>query len=326
MEEREFLRGLFKKDYTDHKSISIALQAFERSFDQTRFEGVQLDLLLSLYFDQAIVGNRIKKSEVLRARQTFDDVMNTFDQIGAFVQHTLNLKNGTYKWFISMYQDNPTLLKEMFSNLSDLVDLLNHDRQIPLPVAAVQITKDPHALDDSKPLNKLLIYYLSHRYKVAVPKTAMEKSKLLSDAGILNKNVTRTVMTYGLISSDNPGWAYFFENNQPLSLTDMNILDQDIRSINEKIYCFENPSVFQMFIKVFPNLSGICTSGQINQTVYRILDGLNSYSLYYSGDFDPEGLLIADRLTKNIKTFKSLATIKKIILNLSPLKKSVYLD
>ena len=321
-DEREFLRGLFKKDYTDQKSISIALEAFERSFDHTRFEGVQLELLLSLYFEQAIVGNVVKKTELLNIRKSFfEDVMASFSNIATFIRETLSLKNGAYKWFVTMYQENPKLLFEIFSNLSDLVNLLNHESQIPLPVAAAQTTKDPHALDDSKPLNKVLIYYLSHAYKVSVPKTAMEKSKLFSDAGILNNTVTRPVMTYGLLSSKNPGWTYFFENNQPLSLTDMNLFNQDLRSVNPSIYCFENPSVFQMFIKTFPNLSAICTGGQINQTVYRILDGLNAYSLYYSGDFDPEGLLIADRLTKRYKNMQIFGYEKENYLKSKSFKK-----
>jgi len=47
----------------------------------------------------------------------------------------------------------------------------------------------------------------------------------------------------------------------------------------------------------------ICSNGQINLSTLVILDMLskNECMFYYSGDYDPEGLLIADKLLQRYK-------------------------
>ena len=47
----------------------------------------------------------------------------------------------------------------------------------------------------------------------------------------------------------------------------------------------------------------LCTSGQLNLCAYILLDMLvdSKIQLYYSGDFDPEGMQIADKLKQRYK-------------------------
>lgn len=44
----------------------------------------------------------------------------------------------------------------------------------------------------------------------------------------------------------------------------------------------------------------VCTSGQLNLAALILLDKLviNAEAIYYAGDFDPEGILIADKLVR----------------------------
>ena len=48
----------------------------------------------------------------------------------------------------------------------------------------------------------------------------------------------------------------------------------------------------------------ICTSGQLKRCVLKTLDMLSDSgcTIYYAGDFDPEGLLIADKILSRYKT------------------------
>ena len=65
----------------------------------------------------------------------------------------------------------------------------------------------------------------------------------------------------------------------------------------EKIYLFENPAVFSVFVKKYPDCAAICGNGQPRLATLLLLDFLKeNHSFYYHGDFDPEGLLIAQRL------------------------------
>lgn len=60
---------------------------------------------------------------------------------------------------------------------------------------------------------------------------------------------------------------------------------------------------YEFFSKENTKYTLICSNGQINLSTLVILDMLieNDCKLYYSGDFDPEGLLIADKLLERYK-------------------------
>jgi uncharacterized protein (TIGR02679 family) len=67
----------------------------------------------------------------------------------------------------------------------------------------------------------------------------------------------------------------------------------------------ENPAVFSALAerwnkKFVSSLPLVCVNGQVNLATFALLEMLvaSGALLYYSGDFDPEGLLIADRLKK----------------------------
>ena len=70
-----------------------------------------------------------------------------------------------------------------------------------------------------------------------------------------------------------------------------------LKAVTEKVWCYENPSTFFRSVQKSPKNAAICISGQPNLVVYKVLDKLaETHQLIYSGDFDPEGLLIANRL------------------------------
>ena len=64
----------------------------------------------------------------------------------------------------------------------------------------------------------------------------------------------------------------------------------------------ENPAVFSMLIEKYSEISAICTNGQPRFSNLLLMDLLSKNSIfYYSGDFDPEGLFIAQKLKKRYK-------------------------
>ena len=69
---------------------------------------------------------------------------------------------------------------------------------------------------------------------------------------------------------------------------------------SREVYVFENPSVFSVFIQKYKDIkvAAVCTNGQLMFTSLLLLDLLvkGGCVLYYSGDFDPEGLQIGDKL------------------------------
>ena len=87
--------------------------------------------------------------------------------------------------------------------------------------------------------------------------------------------------------------------NEPFNISLSNIQKLDhITCKNNRVFIFENPAVFQSIIQDTDiDESIICTSGQLNLSSYMLLNKIkNLDKIYYAGDFDPEGLQIADKL------------------------------
>ena len=59
----------------------------------------------------------------------------------------------------------------------------------------------------------------------------------------------------------------------------------------------ENPAVFAAFVQAYPDSPLVCGNGQLRLATLALLDLLVQNSrIYYAGDYDPEGLLILQRL------------------------------
>ena len=69
--------------------------------------------------------------------------------------------------------------------------------------------------------------------------------------------------------------------------------------MGDEIYILENPAVFEAMAKRHPNRAVICGNGQVRLAVIALIDMIDSsVKLHYAGDFDPEGLVIAQRLRR----------------------------
>lgn len=67
----------------------------------------------------------------------------------------------------------------------------------------------------------------------------------------------------------------------------------------QKIYMVENPAAFSRLVEKYPDRTILCGNGQPKFSVFVLLDKLTENStIYYAGDFDPEGLQIAQNLKK----------------------------
>lgn len=65
-----------------------------------------------------------------------------------------------------------------------------------------------------------------------------------------------------------------------------------------KVLFLENSGVFSIICSAFPELPVVCSSGQFKYSVWKITEKLiaSGAQIYYSGDLDPAGLHIAQKL------------------------------
>ena len=141
------------------------------------------------------------------------------------------------------------------------------------------------------------------------PENLQEINEVLFQAKIERDQISNSTICYGVYGKttmqDKP-WEAFWQLGEPLSLSLYNIRDVvQITAMHQKVYIVENPAVFARLLDtaIEKQVGLICTSGQINTSSYMILDLLvdAGTTLYYNGDFDPEGLQIADKLKQRYK-------------------------
>ena len=90
-------------------------------------------------------------------------------------------------------------------------------------------------------------------------------------------------------------------NGEPCVVTMENLKDiTEAKAIDNQVYVVENEMVFSYLTSSEKKKACtiLCTSGQLRSAAVKLLDFLvkSRASVYYSGDTDPDGLGIADRL------------------------------
>ena len=131
------------------------------------------------------------------------------------------------------------------------------------------------------------------------PAYKRQKSYLL--AGILIDDISNYAILYQVRAmkkdrSEHQGMLGFFSEKNMVQVP-LNIISEweSIECIDYEIYVVENPSVFAAICK---EKSCMCMNGQPRLASILVLDLLakSNVKVYYSGDLDPEGLLIAQKL------------------------------
>lgn len=190
-----------------------------------------------------------------------------------------------------------------------------------LPVFAARVTGNPHYFDEGTIGERLLGAFMKDYFQEETGLSGAEyKARLLYNAGILKDEVSNDVLVYGIhgetVYGDiHQGIEGFCRNKEPVKLTLWNLgklgkvtgqrehvsENKAENKIENKdkipVYIVENPAVFSVLVKKYPNRTIVCGNGQLRLAVLVLMDKLAQSSVfYYAGDFDPEGLLIAQRL------------------------------
>ena len=120
-----------------------------------------------------------------------------------------------------------------------------------------------------------------------------------------------TKMVFNENNQPHLGWAGFYDSYEALNVNMDNLLHIHFITCCDRVYIVENPSVFQALLKKIKKekiekIGLVCTNGQLNYSAYILLDILvnSNVEIYYSGDMDPEGLLIADKIKQRYPSIK----------------------
>ena len=331
----EALEGFTGKNYHGKKSAVLSAEGVQGALERSRFRGVLLKELFDLFYTGDL---KSKKEEQWEKKEDFQsfyyEICDSFEGtpggmwLKAVLEQHLPEELILQKRYRGIERQGKTQQKNIQQGIEQqeavrkntriLLEALNHlpvfqKEYAYLPAFAARFARDPHHFDEGKP-DTLLFYYgiyalLKTESRRGIKWTgagmaAEQKHQLLLEAGLIKDPLSNDAMVYGLRGytgkEEHMGLNGFYYQQEPLSLTMSTIMKLTRISCNEKhIYAVENPIVFARLIEN-PQISAVCMNGQPNLAVLMLLDRVISEGtiIYYNGDFDPEGLLIAERLKK----------------------------
>ncbi len=309
VEERQALSRYLGKTFDNREVLRLEVADFESRLADTRFEEINLQDIVEKVLNHKLVTNKQLEEIIARERRDLlQAVSEDFeqDEIKAFIDE-INDNPSQYRTVYSK-MDNKILLKNELINVCRAITRLPKEKRLSLPVFSASVTGDPHYFDYDKDTGKLLLRALTFLSGVEYPERAGERAELLYQNGILIDELSNFALTNGLLAEteegENPLWSAAVEASEPLVVTLFNLnRTRTVKSSKNIAIAVENPSVFASLIEKHPDLPCVCVGGQPNIAVMIVLNKLSESDckIYYSGDFDPEGIEIADRLYRKIE-------------------------
>lgn len=309
-EERETLTSHLRREFYGMEDITFSVREFEASLVDTRFHIYSLKEVLESYFGEPLTTRRESEERALRERYDFfKKLYNEYrGQAGekwleAIIQgEALGLKR-----IMQLYNVNTDVSEQYIRCTCEALENLPYleGKFKRLPVFASWITRDPHTFDMGTLGGTLLLDAICTTQGIGGYSSSEDKIEILYRVGILMDEVSNYVTLSGLIAYRNgrphPVWEAAYNEKEPLQVPLMNIHSIDnVVSPRGEVFVVENPGVFSAIIDAFESYIPplICTYGQVKLASLLILDKLTEEGcrVYYSGDFDPEGIAIADRL------------------------------
>lgn len=312
-EEKNQLGGFFQKDYTINKTITISADLMERCLASSKFAGLTWELILETYFGEPLqVKREIELEESKRREEYFAEILEEIsDESGReWLHRILAEKKEGYLLIMQLYKENPEELRNVLNyvtaGIAKLKVFQEKKKKELLPVFSANITGNPHYFDEEKTGEKLLFHYLKER-KFVLRQEGLSrveyKNRIYYEAGLLKDEVSNDALAYGIHGWRMEGGLHkgiegFFENQEPVKLTLQTIGRlEKICGQSQQVYVVENPAVFSVLIRKHPEWTVICGNGQLRLAVLVLMDKFMCDTVFwYAGDFDPEGLLIAQKL------------------------------
>lgn len=303
LSEREaiVLSRFFDMDYKKGDNIVISINKFISIMNNSKYDDFDISILVSEYLDMELVTNKEKNSIFKNDEASFyRSIIENIDNVGdRWLLDVVNERIKPYNLIHKRYNNDKDCLKKELVNIIKLINNLPNDKML-LSIYSSLYTGDPHYLDLDNNHSVLFFYALSYVNRSEFPVSREDKIKLLIKYNIDIDSISNYVVTYGLLS-DREEISMFERRKESLILNIQNIINTEWLSTEKgRVFVFENPSLLSEMMINEVNEGIVISGGFPNISVYLLIDKLISKGnkIYYNGDFDPEGLIIADNFKK----------------------------
>lgn len=312
-EEREVLSGFVGMDLGKEMVVKISFSSLNKALGKSRFHDLSWEEILINYDKKPLVSN---KDERLWKKESQDRIKESClalcgkEDVRIWLSGILYEKKSGYRIIEKQLETDAKALDNLLENVIFALEHLPVDerKKRTLPVYAAEMTGNPHYFDEGRAACRFLLSYGEWRFGQAQDKiSGIEKREsILYQMGILKDDLSNICLAYGVrgIKADgavHEGLQGFYEEKQALQIT-LNTLGSLARleaaeNGRRIVYIIENPAVFSYLAEKYPQETFLCTAGQLKLASYVAIDLFaQDYSFYYAGDFDPEGLQIAQGL------------------------------
>lgn len=315
--DKEDISGFLMKDFTSEEEVRVSAKLFEKALLKSRFSSLTTLDIITHYFGIKLRTNKEKSEENEGKRAEYLAELTGYTD-KAYIKEWLTgvFCTGADGAVViaRSYNADKNELKIILQKLIKAIPMLPYfqggKKKELLAVFAAQAAGNPHFFDDNTLAGNLLTAFLRDYFRFGYEDDLSEaenRSKVLFKAGIIKDTLSNDVIAFGIRGrcvdgSLHQGMEGFLNQKEPVKLsllTLANLEETFTNSVDRRVYIVENPAVFSILTSRFPEKAFICSYGQIRRAVFMLLDLFDKNTVFsYAGDFDPEGLLIAERLKK----------------------------
>lgn len=300
-----------------HFSNSLNAKDFESAITQnTVFGDSDFKEILELYFGTKLITSKekklIKKNEdeffFESLKKILDDI-NTNSKLYDWLIDVQSSKNFGYKTIQRLRKSKPNDIITICSNVfKGINEVIQNQNIYSIAIFASKISGNPHFLDrNSGDGSTLFVSILAYIFKEDYPTDSKSWYELLEKANLIKDEIAGSLAIFNIHliikNTNHQGAEWCYKYKQPFMLAYCNLVNVDKATTdNNLVYVVENEMVFTTLQKEIKDndIALICTSGQPSLTAQKLIELLvkGNNRIFYSGDIDPEGLGICERLWK----------------------------
>lgn len=312
-EERGVLSGFAGADLGSEPTVRLSFSQLKWALSKSRFGACTWEEILTAYERKPLVVKKEERTRQKEERDAFwEDCLSQCgkEDVREWLSVLLREQGPGYRLVLKQYKADRKEARKLLTGVIHAAEHLPADRgqRQFLPVFASGITGNPHSFDEGTSAGRLLLQFGKYRFGEADGQLSgiEQKESVLYQMGILRDELSNTCLAYRVTGRKKEGGVHqgiqgFYEEGQAFVLT-LHTLGGLLRlepspDHFSRIYVLENPAVFSYLIKKYPGHTFLCTSGRLTLAGYATMDLFPSDTqFYYAGDFDPEGLQIAQGL------------------------------
>ena len=314
----EELEGFFGKSFHGQKSVTVSAEKFRQALEVSRYKNMTPEWLLENFFEEPLLG---KQEQKLLRQQEKERIWENFRKsyegmpIETVEESLKNIVKDSENRELTEWERLLRLGAEMYNHLP-----YRQSEKLYLAVFAAMLTGNPHAFDNGTADGNFLYQIIqmdmeSRSIKIEAseifPAYKRQKSYLM--AGIMLDDISNYAMLYQVQAvkkdgSIHQGMAGFAREQHIVQVPLAVISEWELlRCSQDEIYIVENPSVFAVLCgkekEKNTRRAYMCMNGQPRLAGLMVLELLakSGTKVYYAGDLDPEGILIAQKLSRYYK-------------------------